>query len=146
MNKSLMFTLIAILFFLTATTSTFSQNPTTESIEYTGQSTKFAIMINNARHYQAAVMTAQALQVKEKGYAFEIVIVGVLAKELVEDKTLMATIALAESLGVKTVVCQSAMDFFGITKEDLDDRLEVTKNAWIYMFELKDKGFNTLST
>lgn len=146
MNKNLIFTLVVTLFFLTAIPSAFSQNAKIESIEYVGQSTKFALMVNNARHYQSAVMTAQALQVKEKGYAFEIVVVGVLAKELAEDPSLLATLNMAEALGVKTVVCQSAMDFFGITKEDLDDRLEVTKNGWIYMFELKDKGFNALST
>lgn len=33
-----------------------------------------------------------------------------------------------------------------VSKNKLDKRMTTIRNGWIHMFELKDKGYNTLST
>ncbi len=144
MKAKILFTWIAMLFMMTASANLFAQHTNPEPIEYSGTSTQFAVMINNARHYRMAVLTAQELQVEKKGYQFEIVVTGKLVKELAEDESLLETVKKAAELGVKTVLCKKAMDFLGVKKEDLDERIEITPNAWIYMFELRDKGYNVI--
>lgn len=113
--------------------------------KYNGTSTRFAVMVGDTLHFKAAVSTAEQLQVKKNKYKFEIVVVGELAKALVEDKELAAEIDKADGLGVKIVVCEAALTYFNVTKEKLDKRLATTPNSWIYMFELKDQKYNTLA-
>ena len=115
------------------------------TVEYAGKSTKFAVMVSDVLHFRAAIMTAEEMQTNKKKFAFEIVVVGELAKDLVEDKTLLEDINRTEALGVKIVVCENALVYFKVPLEQLDKRLKTTKNAWVYMFELKDKNYNTLS-
>jgi len=116
-----------------------------ETIEYKGHSTRFAFLVSNERHFQGVIKTAEKMNVKKNRFSFEIVVVGTLAKDLVENKELIKEIDKAEKLGVKIVVCEGAMKHFNVPKSQLDKRLLTTPNAWIYMFELQDKGFNTLS-
>ena len=110
------------------------------------KSTSFAVMVSDALHLRAAIATAEEMQVAQNHYAFEIVIVGELVKPLAEDRSLVEDVDKAEKLGVKLVVCENAVTYFKVPREKLDKRLKFTKNGWIYMFELKDKGFNTLAT
>lgn len=130
---------------MVTSTSTFAQAFKPAAIDYNGQSTKFAIMVSDALHFESAMLTAQEMQIKEKGFKFEIIAVGILTQELIENKELVKTIEIGEELGVEIIVCENAMDFFGVDKTDLDSRLKTTKNGWVYMFELKDQGYNTLN-
>lgn len=122
-----------------------AQQPVNKEVNYSGESTKFAIMVSDVLHFQSAIRTAQAMDVKQNAFTFEIVVIGKLAKELVENKELKLDIDKSQELGLKIVVCEGALSYFKVPKEQLDSRLLTVKNAWIYMFELKDKGFNTLS-
>lgn len=101
-------------------------------------------MVSDVLHFKVAIATAEQLKVKEKKLQFEIVAVGELAKALVEDASLVEEFDKAEKMGVKIVVCEIALNFFKVPKEKLDKRLHTTPNALIYMFELKDKKFNTM--
>lgn len=116
-----------------------------ETIEYNGHSTRFAFLVTNERHFQGVMNTAEKMELKKNNFSLEIVVVGTLVKDLAENKELTKEIDKAENLGVKIVVCEGAMKHFNVPKSQLDKRLLTTPNAWIYMFELKDKGFNTLS-
>lgn len=120
------------------------QNNTMKSV-YSGKSKNFAVMVSDTLHFKVALTTAEQLRTSENKFNFEIVVVGELAKALVEDKQLVQEIDKAEKLGVKIVVCEIALAFFNVPKEKLDKRISTTKNAWIYMFELKDKNYNTLT-
>lgn len=116
-----------------------------EVAKYNGTSTRFAVMVGDTLHFKAAVSTAEQLRVKENNYKFEIVVVGELAKALVEDKELVAEIDKADRMGVRIVVCEAALTYFSVPKEKLDKRLAITPNSWIYLFELKDKKYNALT-
>lgn len=118
---------------------------TATEIEYAGSSQKFALMIGTTAQFESAVVTAEQMQLKERGFAYEIVVYGELAKALADDSSLLNLIDRSEKMGVKIVICEIALEFFGVSKKQLDPRLSTTPNAWIYMFELKDSGYNTLS-
>lgn len=112
--------------------------------EYKGATKNLAVMIAEVKKFNTTVETVESLKLKENGLTFEIVIVGILAKEIVENKELIKLIDRAEKSGAKLVICEYALDMLKVDKSQLDKRIIITPNALIYMFELNDKGFNTL--
>lgn len=113
-------------------------------VEYKGFSKKLAVMVSDVLHFNVSIETIELLDLKKNGLAFEIVIVGKLAKEIVENEELKQSIDKAEKVGAKLVICEYALDLLKVDKLKLDKRIHITPNALVYMFELKDKGFNTL--
>lgn len=113
-------------------------------VEYKGANKKLAVMISDVKHFNTTVETVELLKLKENGLTFEIVIVGLLAKEIVENKELIKIIDRSEKSGAKLVICEYALDFLKVDKSKLDKRISITPNALVYMFELNDKGYNTL--
>lgn len=116
-----------------------------KTVKYNGQSTKFAFLVTNAMQFQGAVATAEQMDVQKNNFSYEIVVAGKLAQELAENEELTKEIDKSQKLGVKIVVCEGALAYFNVPKSKLDKRLFTTPNGWIYMFELNDKGYNTLS-
>ncbi|PUV25419.1 hypothetical protein DCO56_10325 [Sphingobacterium athyrii] len=102
-------------------------------------------MVTDVQHFRASILTANEMNVKGNQYSFVIVVAGELAKDIAEDPSLLDDIAACEKIGAKIVVCENALSYFNIPLEKLDKRLYTTKNSWIYMFQLKDKGYNTLN-
>lgn len=113
---------------------------------YEGKSTKFAIMVGNVEHFKAAVLTADQLLKNGENFTIEVVAVGELVKDIADDTSLFEDINKAEALGLKLTVCEVAMASNKVSKNKLDKRITTIRNGWIHMFELKDKGYNTLST
>ncbi|QHC86195.1 hypothetical protein AS589_16060 [Empedobacter brevis] len=113
-------------------------------VEYKGSNKKLAVMIADVKRFNTTVETVESLKLKENGLTFEIVIVGILAKEIVENKELIELIDRAEKSGAQLVICEYALDILKVDKSKLDKRIIITPNALIYMFELNDKGYNTL--
>jgi len=140
-------TLFALFLSLSLLSSYFAQQrkQTAPASKYEGQSTKFAVMVTDVQHFRASILTANEMNVKSNQYSFVIVVAGELAKAIVEDSSLLDDIATSEKIGAKIVVCENALSYFNIPLEKLDKRLYTTKNSWIYMFQLKDKGYNTLN-
>ncbi|MEK6511193.1 hypothetical protein [Myroides odoratimimus] len=136
---------LVVFLFLLGTYSTILAQEQSNVIQYHGESTKFAFMVTNTKHFKSVIATAENMEIKKNDFSFEIVVVGKLAEDLVKDKELIKQIDKSVALGVKIVVCEGALARFNIPKSDLDKRLLTTPNGWIYMFELKDRGFNTLS-
>lgn len=141
--KSLMHGLAVLLLIATPILSLAQQK--TSSIEYVGKSTKFAMLVSDIPHFEGAIRTAEELGVSKTHFSFEIVLVGPLVKSIAEDKSLMPDIDKATDLGIKLVMCEHAMAHFGVEKGQLDKRIATTPNAAIYMFELQDRGYNTLA-
>ncbi|WP_219929357.1 hypothetical protein [Sphingobacterium athyrii] len=139
--------LFALLLLLSLLGSCFAQErkQTAPASKYEGHSTKFAVMVTDVQHFRASILTANEMNVKGNQYSFVIVVAGELAKDIAEDPSLLDDIAACEKIGAKIVVCENALSYFNIPLEKLDKRLYTTKNSWIYMFQLKDKGYNTLN-
>jgi intracellular sulfur oxidation DsrE/DsrF family protein len=126
----------------TASAQTVKSHP----VKYEGQSTKFAVMVGDVMHFKAAILTADQLLAAGQKFTIEVVIVGELAKAIAEDRSLLEDINKAEKLGVKLMVCEVALAHFKVSKDKLDKRIGTVRNGWIRMFELKDKGYNTLNS
>lgn len=113
-------------------------------VEYHGSTKKLAVMVSDVNHFKAAAETIELLKLKENGLTFEIVIVGILAKEIIENQELIKIIDRIEKTGAQLVICEYALDMLKVDKSKLDKRISITPNALIYMFELEDKGYHTL--
>lgn len=143
--RKLLSALVLSIFFTTAFSS-HAAPVEVAAVPYAGASKKFAIMVNDPGLFKAAVHTSKQLDVGNKKYNFEIVIVGKLAKDIVDDENLKDDINQSLQSGVKISVCNNALEIFKADKSKLDKRIAIVPNGWIYMFELKDQGYNTLST
>ncbi|MCT3897488.1 hypothetical protein PF438_14440 [Elizabethkingia meningoseptica] len=145
MKSSFLSTLILITALIFTSNYSNAQTQTLgNKVEYKGANKKLAVMISDVKHFNTTVETAELLKLKENGLTFEIVIVGILAKEIVENKELIKIIDRAEKSGAKLVICEYALDVLKVDKSKLDKRISITPNALVYMFELNDKGYNTL--
>ncbi len=123
-----------------------TQTMNSHSKIYDGKSTKFAIMVGSVEHFKAAILTADQLQKNSQKFTIEIIAVGELVRNIAEDIDLFEDINKSEALGVKLSVCEVAMATNKVPKNKLDKRVTTIRNGWIHMFELKDKGYNAIST
>lgn len=142
------FLLAAILFFalfINVGVTHAQVNTSNQKSEYKGSNKNLAVMVTDAMHFGVAVETVEQLNLKENKISFEIVMVGMLAKEIVENTEMKSVIERAIAAGAKLVVCEYALNLLKVDKTKLDKRIAITPNAWIYMFELQDKGYNTLT-
>lgn len=106
---------------------------------------KYAILVPNARYFQAAVMSGKALKNNHSKMDFEIVIISAAAKDLATDQSLMSFIELSEKVGLRIVVCESAMEHFEVNKSDYHKSIHTTPDGFAYLFGLQESGFKTIS-
>ncbi len=106
---------------------------------------KYAILVRNAQHLKAAVMTGEALRKENSLNQFEIVVIGDVVKNLGPADELNAAIETSRKQGLKIVACEYAMDQFNVKKADINPSVMTTPNAFIYFFELQEKGFKTIT-
>ncbi|OBX26564.1 hypothetical protein LX77_00859 [Gelidibacter algens] len=60
---------------------------------------------------------------------FEIVIISAAAKDLATDESLISFIDISENLGIRIVVCESAMNYFEVKKSDYHKSIETTPDG-----------------
>ena len=106
---------------------------------------KYAILVSNARHLQAAVMTGEELKSKHSKIDFEVVLIGPVVKDLAEDKSLEATVLKSKDLGIRLVVCEFAMNHLGVKKSQYHSYVDTTPNGFTYIFGLQENGFKTIT-
>lgn len=111
-----------------------------------GNSSKYAIMVGNSEHFKAAILTAGQILSNRENSSIEVILVGDMPQAITEDTSLIQEIDKAEKLGVKIIMCEVAMAAHKVKKSRLDKRITTVRNGWIHMFDLKDQGYNTLST
>lgn len=137
----------AIAVLLTTTTMVNATNLVHTTSESTLQVTtgdKYAILVQSTKNLRASIMTASEMKKDNPAIAFEIVIMGQMVQEL-NDKDLRATLDAANKAGIKLVVCEFALQVYGVELKDLPSYFTGTPNAHKYMFQLQEKQYNTLS-
>ncbi|WP_107038554.1 DsrE family protein [Brumimicrobium mesophilum] len=75
---------------------------------------------------------------------YEIVIWGMVVRDIKEDKELFDFLSKYSTDGLKVTVCSVAMNRLGIEKEDLPKGFEVVDDAYVRIFELQALGYNVL--
>lgn len=146
MKTRILFSLVLFSFFMGISTVQAQNKPVKnmDDYEYHEKSTKFAVMVPDALHFIAGVETAERMHLDKNGYTFELVIIGPLAKEIVENEELKAVLERGIKAGMDFSICEYALDLMDVNKAKVDKRIKIVPNAWLRMFELKDKGYNTL--
>ncbi|MGG5507300.1 MULTISPECIES: hypothetical protein [unclassified Myroides] len=105
---------------------------------------KYAILVQSTKNLRASIMTASEMKQANPAVAFEIVIMGQMVQEL-NNKELRPELDAANKAGIKLVVCEFALQVYGVDLKDLPAYFVGTPNAHKYMFQLNEKQYNTLS-
>lgn len=146
MNYKVGLSFILSLLFLSTSSLIYGQGSiTVNKPGYEGDSDKFAIMLSQPKHMETAIVTAEMLDIANRGYTFEVVMVGPLAKEMSENPDFKKYIDMSEKLGIKLSVCGIALERQGVDESKVDERIHITANAWLRIYELQDKGYNVIT-
>ncbi len=146
MNYKLNLSLLLSILFLSTSSLLYGQTEiTVNKIAYEGHSDKFAIMISQPRHIKTAIATAEAMDIEKHNYSFEVLMSGPLAKEIAINPDFKKYIDISEEMGIDLSVCAIALGRQGVDEAEVDERILITPNVWIRVFELKDKGYNVIT-
>lgn len=138
----ILFVFVGSVLYTPATAQTLSVSDIENSVKTDG---KYAILVPNARYFQAAVMTGKEFKGKNPKMSFEIVIISAAAKDLATDESLTSFIEMSEKIGVRIVVCESAMKHFDVKKSDYHRSIETTPDGFAYIFGLQENGYKTIT-
>ena len=142
---------IVLLFAIMAFSVGFTQNlnAQTLSVEKIENSIKkngkYAILVQNANHLMAAVMSGEEYKKKSTKIQFQIVLIGAVVKDLATNKELIPFIEKAELLGIRIVVCEFAMKMLSVEKSSYHHSVFTTPNGFSYLFGLQENGFKTIA-
>ena len=106
---------------------------------------KYAILVQNSKHFMVSVMTGEEYKTKNTGIQFEIVLIGEVVKDLAEKEDLKPFIEKAQKTDVKIVVCEFAMEKLGVKKSQYHSSILTTPNGFTYLFGLQESGFKTIT-
>ena len=140
--------LIALLVFVGSIflTPVMAQSALVTSVENAVKKTgKYAILVPNARYFQAAVHTGQTLKANNPKIDFQIVLISSVVKDLATDESLKPFIEMSEKAGISLVVCEFAMHHLEVKKSDYHSSIHTTPDGFAYMFGLQEMGFKTIS-
>jgi intracellular sulfur oxidation DsrE/DsrF family protein len=123
-----------------------AQNLTTSQVENAiKKDGKYALLVQNSKHFMVSVMTGEEYKTKNTGIQFEIVLIGEVVKDLAEKEDLKPFIEKAQKTGVKIVVCEFAMEKLGVKKSQYQPSILTTPNGFTYLFGLQELGFKTIT-
>jgi len=122
---------------------------TTETIDKIEKSIKadgkYAILAGNYKHFEGSVRIAYFPSAGNPNLQFQIVLIGMVVKEITTDKNLLALVEDCKTAGIQIVICQNAMKALGVSKSDLHPYLETTSSGFLYMFGLQENGFKVIT-
>lgn len=123
-----------------------AQNLTTSQVENAiKKDGKYALLVQNPKHFMVSVMTGEEYKAKSPKIEFEIVLIGEVVKDLAEKEDLKPFIQKAEKAGIKIVVCEFAMEKLGVKKSQYQPSILTTPNGFTYLFGLQELGFKTIT-
>ncbi|AJH14651.1 hypothetical protein [Myroides profundi] len=105
---------------------------------------KYAILVQSIKNLRSSIMTGSEIKQANPKADFQIVIMGQMVQDL-NNKELHAELDAANKAGIKLVVCEFALNVYGVTLKDLPLYFIGTPNAHKYMFQLNENNYNTLS-
>ncbi|MCX7548934.1 DsrE family protein [Xanthomarina sp. F1114] len=106
---------------------------------------KYAILVSNARYFQAAINTGKNLRTENPKIVFEVVLIGPVVKDLASNKDLESTIELGEKVGIRIVVCKAAMKHFGLSEKDYHKSIAFTPDGFVYLLGLQENNYKTIT-
>lgn len=108
--------------------------------------TKYVILATDSDEFEYALEVAEKLNPKETGYRYEILISGVLANELYDDrKEYKKEVRRFAKLGAHLVLCEIALDRGEVKEKKIYRTIEIIPDTFPYLLDLKKDGFHVLS-
>ncbi|WP_334125247.1 DsrE/DsrF/DrsH-like family protein [Empedobacter brevis] len=105
---------------------------------------KYAIMVQTKMMLMSSIMTGQEILKNNPKATFEIVMIASVVKDIAEEQDLKEIMIKANEAGIRFVSCEFAMNKLGVSKNQYLDFVQTTPNAFIYLFELQEKGFHQI--
>lgn len=115
--------------------------------EINPEKNNYLILSKNIQQLKPAILTASSLvqeDVKLFG-EFYIIICGKTVLDIPQNKIFNDLLEQAEKQNIKVFVCGLSLNKFNVSTKKLPENLTVTKNGILHGFQLKKKGFLTLS-
>lgn len=106
---------------------------------------KYAILAGNYKHFEGSVRTGLRMRKGNPNLQFQIVLIGMVVKEITTDAQLLALVEDCKTAGIQIVICQNAMKALNVTKSDLHPYIETTSSGFVYMFGLQENGYKVIS-
>ncbi len=106
---------------------------------------KYAILADNTKYFQGAVMTGLELKAKYHNLLFEIVLINSVVKDLETNTDLVPLVEECKKATIKIVLCEMAMQQLEVEKSNLPASLLTTHNAFTYVFELQELGYKVIT-
>lgn len=123
-----------------------AQSATVKTIENSVKKDgKYALLVSNARYFQAAVNSGNGLKAKYPEVDFQVVLIGPVVRDLATDDSLKSVVEISKKAGIRVVVCESAMKHFEFTKTDYHHSIAFTPSGFVYIFGLLESGFKTIT-
>lgn len=138
----ILFIILGSVFYAPVSAQTLSVTAIENAVKKDG---KYAMLVSNARYFQAAVRTGETLKGNSKNLDFQVVLIGPVVKELATNGDLKASIEASEKSGIRLVVCEAAMYHFKLKHNDFNESIAFTPDGFIYMFGLQENGFKVIT-
>lgn len=106
---------------------------------------KYAILAGNYKHFEGSVRTGLRMRKGNPNLQFQIVMIGMVVKEITTDENLLALVEDCKTAGIEIVICENAMKALKVTKADLHPYIETTSSGFLYMFGLQENGFKVVN-
>ncbi len=106
---------------------------------------KYAILAGNYKHFEGSVRTGLRMRQGNPDLQFQIVLIGMVVKEITTDEHLLALVENCKTAGIKIVICENAMKALNVAKSDLHPYIETTSSGFLYMFGLQENGFKVVN-
>lgn len=142
MKKTLL--MIALVTSFTAQANNKQELYKIESFSLLKKKGKYAIIIQNKTMLISSIITGEEMLKNNSKAHFEIVLIASVVKDIAEDNELKEMMKKANEIGIKFTSCEFAMNKLGVKKNQYLDFVQTTPNAFIYLFELQEKGFNQI--
>ena len=105
---------------------------------------KYAIMVQTKMMLMSSIITGQEILKNNPKATFEIVMIAGVVKDIAEEQDLKEIMIKGNEDGIRFVSCEFAMNKLGVSKNQYLDFVQTTPNAFIYLFELQEKGFHQI--
>jgi intracellular sulfur oxidation DsrE/DsrF family protein len=129
--------------------SYFTSAQTTEAIANIEKSIKadgkYAILAGNYKHFEGSVRTGLRMRNGNPDLQFQIVLIGIVVKEITTDAHLLSLVEDCKTAGIEIVICQNAMKALNVSKSNLHPYIETTSSGFLYMFGLQENGFKVIT-
>jgi len=139
MNYSI--TYITVLLFLILGT------PQLKAQNQTGEQQNYVVLSKNIKQLKPILMTADSLA-EEDGETygeFQVVLCGKTVQDIKNNADFKLLLKQAELQNVTVTVCGLSLNAFEVDQKQLPEHLEVVENGILYGFQLKKKGFISLT-